>query len=328
MRTVLVTGVGALIGQGIIQALNKSVDRQDIHVIGIDRNKETHARHLCDQFIQKPCVEESSVEYLDFWCSLIREHRIELILPGIEDDVIFFNQHRQSSVSLPALLNSSKTLALGLDKYALFEFADANNTLIIPTALASDSQAIEKLDLIEKKTIVKPRSSNGSRGIFRFEGDGKIKSFLEKRSIEELGYYIVQPYIGTDTEEYTASIFGFGDGTYQGPIAFKRLLAKEGYTKYARTVEPTDGMLLSIDTVAKSCHPVGPTNFQFRKQDERYFLMEINPRFSSTTSVKTAFGFDETQMAIRYFFNGEKDFDLSMLHGEAWRHTCDFVKYA
>jgi len=328
MRTVLVTGVGALIGQGILQSLNKSVDRLDIHVIGIDRNKETHARHLCDQFIQKPCVKESSPDYLDFWCSLIRERKIELILPGIEDDVIFFNQNRQSSVGFPALLNSSKTLALGLDKYSLFEFAHANNILTIPTALTSDLQAIEELNLSQKKSIVKPRASNGSRGILRFEGDEEINAFLETKSIKELNCYIIQPYIGFDTEEYTASIFGFGDGTYHGPIAFRRLLAKEGYTKYAKTVEPTHEILLSIDTVAKNCHPVGPTNFQFREQDNRYLLMEINPRFSSTTSVKTAFGFDETQMAMRFFFNGEKSFDLSFLHGEAWRYACDFIKYA
>lgn len=328
MRTILVTGVGALIGQGILQALNKSVDRQDIHVIGIDRNKETHALFLCDQFIQKPCLDESSEEYLAFWLSIIRDHKVELILPGIESDVVFFNNHRESSAGFPALLNSSKILDLGLDKYALFEFATSYNVLAIPTALASDLHVIEKLNLSHKKIIVKPRASNGSRGIFRFERDEEIKTFLEMRSIDELNSYIVQPYIGADTEEYTASIFGFGDGTYHGPIAFRRLLAKEGYTKYAKTVEPPHEMLLSIDTVAKSCHPVGPTNFQFRKHDKRYFLMEINPRFSSTTSLKTAFGFDETQMAMRFFFNGEKSFDLSILHGEAWRHTCDFVKYA
>lgn len=327
MRTILVTGVGALIGQGILQALNKSVDRQDIHVIGLDRNKGTHALFLCDQFIQKPCLDESSEEYLDFWLRIIRDYSVELILPGIENDVVFFNDHRESSASFPALLNSSETLALGLDKHALFQFATSSNILAIPTALASDSQAIEKLDLSHKKTIVKPRASNGSRGIFRFEGDGEIKVFLETKSIDELNCYIIQPYIGADTEEYTASIFGFGDGTYHGPIAFSRLLAKEGYTQYAKTVEPPHEMLLSIDTVAKSCHPVGPTNFQFRKHDKRYFLMEINPRFSSTTSVKAAFGFDETQMAMRFFFDGEKNFPLSMIHGEAWRHTCDFIKY-
>jgi carbamoyl-phosphate synthase large subunit len=327
MRTILVTGIGALIGQGIIGSLKDSIERQNIHVIGIDRNSDTHAQYLCDQFIPKPYVEESSSEYFDFWSNLIREYSVDLILPGIEDDVVFFNQHRQSSVGLPALLNSSKTLAVGLDKYALFKFADANNILAIPTVIASDSQSIDKLGLTLKSTIVKPRSSNGSRGIFTFEGHGEIKDFVATRSIEELNCYIIQPYIGADTREYTVSIFGFGDGTYEGPIAFRRLLTKEGYTKYAKTVQPTNEMLLSIDIVAKLCLPIGPTNFQFREQDDRYYLMEINPRFSSTTSVKSAFGFDETKMAMRYFFFGEKSFNVSILHGEAWRYTSDFIRY-
>lgn len=328
MRSILVTGVGALIGQGIIQALNSSVERKNITLIGIDRNKNTHARFLCDKFVQKPCLNETSAEYLDFWHNFIRIEKIELILPGIEDDVIFLNKYRENSVrNLPALINSEKTLAIGLDKYALFEFAELNNILTIPTVLASNFKANQKFDLGQKNMIAKPRASNGSRGMYRFEEPRDVVEFLENRSIKELNEYIVQPYIGSDIEEYTVSIFGFGDGTYQGPIAFKRLLAKEGFTKYAKTVVATDEMLHSIDTVANNCMPIGPTNFQFRKHNNRCFLMEINPRFSSTTSVKASFGFDEAHMSMGFFFDGEKDFKLSIVNGEAWRHTCDFIKY-
>lgn len=327
MKTILVTGVGALIGQGIIDALNNSADRKGLKLIGIDRNKDTHSRFLCDEFIQKPYIDEDSEEYLEFWCNLITEEGIELILPGIEDDVIFFDQNRKSQVNLPALLNSREILDLGLDKYELFKFASANNIPTILTVLASDCQSIKCHNLHETKTIVKPRSSNGSRGMFRFEGNGELSNFLTIKSSEELGDFIIQPYIGSDSEEYTASIFGFGDGTYQGPIAFNRLLAKEGYTKYAKTVDSPAEINSMIDSIAVKCMPSGPTNFQFRKHNNRFVLMEINPRFSSTTSVKAAFGFDETQMAIRYFFNGQKNFDLTMLHGEAWRYTCDFIKY-
>lgn len=329
MKTILVTGIGALIGQGIIQALNNLAERKDIKLIGIDRNEDTHARFLCDQFIQKPCMNELSAEYLAFWRSLISDESIDLILPGIEDDVVFFNQHREGLLGgFPVLLNSTKILALGLDKYKLFMFANANNIPAIPSALASGPNALKNLNLLQKKTILKPRASNGSRGMFRFQGLEELQAFLKNKSFDELNDLIVQPYIGSDSEEYTASIFGLGDGTYQGPIVFKRLLAKEGYTKYAKTVDPSDDILTSIDTVAKNCIPVGPTNFQFRKLDNQFLLMEINPRFSSTTSLKAAFGFDEARMSFHFFYNGERDFNLSIVGGEAWRYTSDFIKYS
>ncbi|MDA7490995.1 ATP-grasp domain-containing protein [Synechococcus sp. AH-707-M23] len=328
MKTILVTGIGALIGQGIIQALNNLPDRQNIKLVGIDRNVDTHARFLCDHFIQKPRLNELSAEYIDFWTRLLSEEGIDLILPGIEDDVIFFNEHRQSPLgNFPALLNSRKTLSIGLDKYALFVFSTENNIPAIPSALASDSIALDNLNLLQKKTILKPRASNGSRGMFRFERIEELQSFLKNKSFDELNDLIVQPYIGSDSEEYTASVFGFGDGAYQGPIVFKRLLAKEGYTKYAKTVYPPNDIVTCIDIVAKYCTPVGPTNFQFRKHDNQFLLMEINPRFSSTTSLKAAFGFDEARMSFHFFFNGAKDFNLSLVEGEAWRYTSDFIKY-
>lgn len=328
MKTVIVTGIGALIGQGIINAINNLSKRDDVKLIGIDRNGNTHARFLCDEFVKKCIVDESSEEYLGFWLDLVAKERVDLILPGIEDDVIFFNQHRDDlPVNLPALLNSRSTLSIGLDKYKLFKFACANNVLAIPTTLATDFEFIDSPDVLESKIIIKPRSSNGSRGMLTLQDIDEVQAFLKGLSIEDLNKLIIQPYIGSDAQEYTVSIFGFDDGTYQGPIAFKRLLSSEGFTKYAKTVDPPDEILTSIDIVAKECMPIGPTNFQFRKHNNRYYLMEINPRFSSTTSMKAAFGFDEVQMSLQYFFYGQRRFNLSVHGGEAWRYTSDFIKY-
>jgi len=50
--------------------------------------------------------------------------------------------------------------------------------------------------------------------------------------------------------------------------------------------------------------PVGPTNYQFRRHQGKYLLLEVNPRFSSSLSLRTAFGFNEPEMCIEYF--GEK----------------------
>ena len=52
---------------------------------------------------------------------------------------------------------------------------------------------------------------------------------------------------------------------------------------------------------------VGPTNFQFRRASDEYYLIEINPRFSSAVSIRSAFGFNEPLMAVESFLEGKSD---------------------
>lgn len=328
MTTVLVSGVGALIGQGILNSLNKYRAEMGLNIIGVDLNGLTHARYLCAEFIQKPAVDENSAQYMYFWRDMLTKYHVDIILPGIENDVVFLNRSECKALGFPSLINSSKTLSIGLDKYSLSIFSAKHNILSIPTALASDNEFTRKLIETSGKSIAKPRQSNGSRGIYRFSSGNELSSFIQEISPDELDNFIIQPQLGSDSEEYTASIFGFGGGQYQGPIVFRRLLAKDGYTKYVHTVTPPSDILHSISKISTICNPIGPTNFQYRASNGRYYLMEINPRFSSTTSLKAAFGFDETRMSLDFFLNGTKHFTGEMRHGEAWRYISDFVRFS
>jgi len=328
MTTVLVTGVGALIGQGILQALGNYRKERNLKIVGVDLNGMTHARYLCDEFIQKPAINEDNPQYINFWQEILVKHCVDIILPGIENDVVFLSRHDCKDLGFPSLINSPETLSIGLDKYRLSTFAEAHDILSIPTALASNNEFIQKLIENACRSIVKPRQSNGSRGIYRFSSGNELISFVQGACPSQLDTFIIQPQLGSDSEEYTASIFGFGDGQYQGPIVFKRLLAKDGYTKYVKTVAPSTDILHSIEKISKICNPVGPTNFQYRASNDRYYLMEINPRFSSTTSLKAAFGFDEAGMSLDFFLMGARHFNVELRNGEAWRYISDFVRFS
>ena len=61
------------------------------------------------------------------------------------------------------------------------------------------------------------------------------------------------------------------------------------------------------DIIRKYCEifqPIGPTNFQFMSKAEEFFLLEINPRFSSSTSMRGLLGYNESKMAIDYYEDG------------------------
>ena len=85
--TVVVTAVGALIGQGIIRSLRLS--GMSVRIIGVDRGPCGIGPFWCDAFFAKPAVDESSSAYLDFWKNLLTDEAVNLVLPGLELDVLF-----------------------------------------------------------------------------------------------------------------------------------------------------------------------------------------------------------------------------------------------
>jgi carbamoyl-phosphate synthase large subunit len=71
--------------------------------------------------------------------------------------------------------------------------------------------------------------------------------------------------------------------------------------------------------------PVGPTNFQFRKADHGLKLLEINPRISSATSIRAAFGYNEALMAVELALENRMPIQPKIGRGRAVRYTEDFV---
>lgn len=114
---------------------------------------------------------------------------------------------------------------------------------------------------------------------------------------------MVQPLIGKDHEEFTSGAFCDGNGGYLAIITFKRKLSKEGYTNKAEVFESKQIENAVLD-ICKILKPIGPTNFQFRIHNGLFKLLEINPRFSSTTSMQCAFGYNDASMAIEYYLKG------------------------
>ena len=78
---------------------------------------------------------------------------------------------------------------------------------------------------------------------------------------------------------------------------------------------------------AKHSSPIGPTNFQFRKTDRGLKLLEINPRISSSTSIRAAFGYNESLMAVEMALENRMPVQPEIKRGRAVRYTEDFVFY-
>jgi carbamoyl-phosphate synthase large subunit len=313
---VAVTGAGAIIGQGIINSLRNS--GVDVFVIGVDRIITPLISAFCDLSVEKPKFPEDSVEYLLFWQQLLLTHQIDLVLPGLDIDMYFFHKNRTSWQNR-VLLNSPLLIELCRDKWLFSEFCQQQGLVVIPACEGNSwQQCLQQLG--SPPFILKPKSGSASRGIVRLDDEFDYDYWNVKTKCP----FFVQKFVGSDDEEYTAAAFGLGDGRSTDSIIFRRTLGAAGNTQYAEVVKHSgiDEWILRLSHIFK---PYGPTNYQFRTEGNCVFLLEINPRFSSSTSLRTAFGYNEAELAINYALHKTISLSVNVRYGRGWRYNKDFI---
>lgn len=295
---VLVTGVGAIIGYGIIKSLRES--KFDVHIVGMDIYEDAVGQHWCNKFIQAKYA--SSPYYIQFLRNVIQREKIDIVFFGTEQEIYRCVEAREELGEdyKKLVLNKAEILKLSQDKWLTREYLLENDMedLAIPSVIMGSYTEIAAQFGYE--FLLKPRSSYASKGIHSVDNE-KDFNFYKAGMGDN---FMAQKLIGDNEHEYTVGIFGLGDGSYSSYISLQRKLSQEGAT--AKAVSYDDDRLKQV--VQRLCQvmkPVGPTNFQLRMDGSRYFLLEVNPRISSSTSIRMALGHNEAELSIAYFLNGE-----------------------
>jgi len=290
---ILVTGVGAIIGYGIINSL-KQQTVHPVHIVGMDIYDDAYGQFLCDTFYQAERAD--SPKYLDFIKHVVEKEHIDLIIPGIEQDMYRLHELKDS-IPTKIVLNNDLLIGLSQDKWKAYTFFKEKGINVIPTLQKATYETCK--NTLGHPFLLKPRSSYASKGIHRIFSEEAF-TFYNKTPENS----IFQHIIGSDTEEYTISVFGRGDGTYADFLILKRMLAQTGATEKATTILYDKTLMAYVDEICVLTQPLGPTNIQLRKEGEQAYLLEINPRISSACSIRTHMGYNEPLKCIEYYING------------------------
>lgn len=320
-HTLMVTAVGALVGQGIVRSLRLGPEPH--RIIGLDLRVNIYGASLVDHCYQKPCKEDSA-SYLPWLREVIARERIELILPGIEEDVFFFHDHRAAMQDWPVkvVLNSAQATQAGRDKWLLHEKLTAHGLPSIPTMLMAEWRDFEA-QLGAPPYLVKARRGSGSRGqmIFRSEEDWQ-------RHRHQFGdAHMVQRVVGSDDDEYTVGMFGLGDGTATAFLVLQRKLWSGG-TWTAEVVDGDAALKELCASLNRMLQPLGPTNYQFRREGGTWYLLEINPRLSASASIRAGFGFNEALMCVDYHLRQRTPVAGPLRRGRCQRYIADHFDFA
>jgi carbamoyl-phosphate synthase large subunit len=317
MKTILVSGASGIVGYGTLRSLNSS--GKDLTLIGTTIYEDSVAQAFCDIF--EKAIPTNDEKYMEWLISIIKKHNIDLIIPGIEADMYMwaYNVEMIEKTGVKVLLNNLSLLELCKDKWAFYkELSKINSPYLIKTSLDNDySLIVEKFGL---PFILKPKRGFASKGIVKITNEKEFD--LYKDQIGEI--LMVQEIVGNEEEEFTTSAFCDGNGSYYAKMTLKRKLAKEGYTDRAETYE-LDNIDEVLNHFCDYLKPIGPTNFQFRKHNGVLKLLEINPRISSSTSIRTAFGYNESEMVVNYYLENIEPIQPNLRSGKAVRYTDDKI---
>jgi carbamoyl-phosphate synthase large subunit len=319
MKNILVSGASGIVGYGILRSLKRT--NKPLRLIGTTIYDDSVAQGFSDIFEQAPLTNND--EYLGWLLTLIRKHEIDFLIPGIEADMYKWSENIAEIEKSGAviLLNNADLIGLCKDKWVFYE-----SLCIAKSPYAIESSLIKDFDQLVNKYglpfLLKPRRGYGSKGIVIV---GDECTFLEH--LPKIGSLLIaQPIIGNENEEFTTSAFCDGIGDYYCFMTLKRKLSKDGFTEKAEVVN-LEGMDVVLKELCNYYKPVGPTNFQFRKQDGVFKLLEINPRISSSTSIRCAFGYNESQMSVEYYLENKKPVQPLVKLGKAVRYVEDYIFY-
>ncbi|WP_026520198.1 ATP-grasp domain-containing protein [Butyrivibrio sp. FCS006] len=317
--TVLVTGVGAIIGYGVIMSLRKS--KYDCSIIGMDIFEDAVGQVWCDKF--ECAVLAADDNYIPFLKTMIDRYNVDLVFFGTEQEIQKCSSCREELGDYynKLVINSMEAIRIAEDKWDTARFLeDSGLNFYIRGSVSCDyEEAKERFGL---PLLLKPRRSYASKGICKTSSKDEFDSW----KLEQGELFMVQELVGDDDHEYTASTFAFGDGTCIKPIVLRRKLSKAGATDKA-IFEEIPQINQEIYSIVEVLKPIGPTNFQFRLHKGNYLLLEINPRISSATSIRSSFGYNEAEMCIEYFVEGHRPVDRRLRGGKAYRYITEVIVY-
>ncbi len=298
MTRVLVTGAGAVLGQGILKSLARAGDRYTVH--SFDPNPLSVGLHWTSQAGLLPLANDAS--YAARVEQALERVRPAVVLVGTDVELAIFAERRaawEQRFDTHILVSPPEIIEVADDKYQTVEWLHANGLPYPETALADDRAAVAAL--VENcgfPVIVKPRRGARSVGVCLIHDRTSLDNAIVPGTDQ-----IVQQYAGPEGEEYTAGILYF-DGAVKAQIVLRRDL-RDGNT-YRAFSGDFPGCEDYVRRVGEALKPHGPANFQFRRHASGEFkLFEINARFSGTTPMRALLGFNEVDMALRYLTDGQ-----------------------
>lgn len=302
MKRILVTGAGSTLGQGIIKSILKS--NQKYHIIAADPSPLSVGLYWAAEKVRIPNANED--HYIQEFSKLLESSKPDVVMVGTDVELpklSKFKSELEKIGNCQIIVSSPSTIEIANDKYLTAQFL-MENGFSFPRSCLPESWETQKPHFTFP-LIVKPRDGARSIGVHKVTTENELKNALATTK-----FAVIQEYIPDDKGEYTAGVICL-EGEVLGSIVLKRDL-KDGNT-YRAYSDSFPELNNQVAQVAKKLNPFGPCNFQFRIGDNgKIKIFEINARFSGTTPIRAAVGFNEVDFILNRLLKNESQVPLTV----------------
>jgi len=296
--TVLITGGGAPGIAGTIYALRNNPEKAHVRIITCDMRDDVIGKYLADAFYVIPSADDPN--FIETLLKIAIREKVDVILPQVTRELRYLaeNVARFEAQGIAVAIASKESIERANDKWSVIQAAKECGVPTPQSQLTRSEQELERtvrdFGYPEKKVVVKPRQSNGLRGlrilseeswdVMRFlrEKPGSLEIRLEDLiAILRNGQWpelIVQEFL--PGEEYTIDLFRGSHGAVAVPRLREEI--RSGITFRAKVELRHDLQELALK-LAEKLDLRYAFGFQFKlSSDGVPKLLECNPRIQGT----------------------------------------------
>lgn len=334
--TVLVTAIGGGgHGEQIVKALREA-PRTRYRIIGGD------ASPLCPQFalVDQPVIMPKASEpvFVEAVLAICKKYDVSAVFHGCEPELHALSNARsqfdEAGIFLP--INPKSVIDTCMNKECTTQFLSAHGFGHPSTRVLRCQGDVDAT--VRFPVVVKPTSGGGSRDCYIAQDRAELQNLSEYLRVGHCEF-VVQEYVGTFEDEYTAGVLHDMDGNFINSIALHRKLngalnTRTSVRNRTRRSELGEWLVISsgvshgyvgrfpeitgpCERIAKALGVRGTINIQCRLVNGVIRVFEINPRFSGTTSVRAIMGYNEPDILISRHLFGD-NIETRFAYREGW----------
>ena len=289
---VLVSAAGSPLGQSVVKALMNS--KLDLDIFIIDHSEFAAGFHIFPDLKKFVAPSVASSEYDTFMTNLLVENQINLIFPLLSVEFAYFqdNKGKFERLGIEVVAPRDKVAQLAESKYESMVALKKVGLNCPDTVLVTNSQDIQDFFDGHEKGVLKPVFGASGQDIHFVHSMNTARAIVENKPN---GHFVLQDYM--PGPEYTIGVHRAIHSDSIHAITIERSL-KFGLS-YSGKIVKNPAIEEYAISVVKALNLFDANNVQLKLINSTPFMFEINPRLSSTCSVRAHFGFNEPELIIK-----------------------------
>lgn len=306
-RTILLVGVGSLLGRCILDALEGR--RENLIVMGADLDPQSPALAECDVALTVPADDDPG--FAASVAEVRRNHNVDLVIPCRDpSSAVLALAAEAPGAHLPLATPTGALVAMTRDKAASSDWCAAFGIPHAPTQSTDTVDAKARARIAEWgfPLIAKPARGSGSLGVTVVLTEAHLEAVLATPGM------VVQPFLSPppaaldldlsrglplfwevlcDDEPGVMALFG-PQGEIGPHMCFSSRHRLGRNEALWRLDDPTlEAFAADVLPKFAAAGWLGPLNLQVRKGPDGWQVIEINARFSGGTAARLHMGLDE-----------------------------------